>query len=142
MGAKVQTTQTELLTPQQKALLNSMMTGSSNLMSGMQFGQSWGGPGSTSRQGYGGTPWNTVPPQSGGGGGMGGPRSGGGGGMGGGGKLQSAPMAPIPSSSGYQATNPGNPGVSSVNPWGMAAYSDRNQIVSPIVNPFRRNLGG
>jgi hypothetical protein len=118
MGAKVQTTQTELLTPQQKALLNSMMTGSSNLMSGMQFGQSWGGPGSTSRQGYGGTPWNT---------------------QGGGGKLQSTPMAPIPSSSGYQATNPGNPGAS---PWGMAAYSDRNQIVSPIVNPFRRNLGG
>lgn len=139
MGAKVQTTQTDLMTPQQKALLNSMMTGSSNLMQGMQFGQSWGGPGSTSREGYGGTPWNTVPPSSGGGG-AGGPRAGGGGG---GGKLMASnPMAPIPSSSGYPATAPASPGMPAVNPWGMAAYSDRNQIVSPIVNPFRRNLGG
>ena len=146
MGAKTNITQADTMTPQQKALLNSMMTGSSNLMQGIQFGQGWGGPGSTSRQGYGGTPWNTQAPSAGGGdtGGRGDrdPRNGGGGKDPGGKLMASNPMAPIPSSSGYPATAPASPGMPAVNPWGMAAYSDRNQIVSPIVNPFRRNLGG
>lgn len=138
MGAKVQTTQTDLLNPQQRALMASMMTGSSNLMQGIQLGQSWGGPGSSSRQGYGGTPWGSKPVSDAPGqsvlpvqtGRPGAPPA------------SPAGMAPIPSSSGFPATNPGNPGAATYNPWGVAAYSDRNQLVSPIVNPFRRNLGG
>jgi hypothetical protein len=137
MGAKTKATTAPSMTREQMALLNSMMRGVGNQMQGISLGQTWGGPGTTSRQGLGGTPWDTtIRPGQDGQHGMQFPY---------GQAISQAqpggmPQAPIPSAAGFPATSPG-PGAPP-NPFGMAAYSDRNQIVSPIVNPFRRNLGG
>jgi hypothetical protein len=123
MGAKTKITQAPTMTPEQTALLNSMMRGSSNQMQGMSLGQTWGGPGTTSRQGYGGTPWDTrVPVEN--------PFT----------KFL-GPQAAIASAPGAPAGQPSGPG-SVVSPFGLAAYSNRDNLVNPFVNPIRRNIGG
>jgi hypothetical protein len=123
MGAKTSVKQAPTMTPEQIALLNSMMRGSANQQQGMTLGQSWGGPGTTSRQGYGGKPWDTS----------------------------SNPFTPFLSAGMPQAAVPGAPGssggqaggpASMVDPFGLAAYSNRDNLVNPIINPFRRNIGG
>lgn len=132
MGAKQKITQAPTMTPEQLALLNSMMRGVTNQMQGFTLGQTWGGPGTSSRAGFGGKAWDTggtpsVNPwfQA-----IANTRPRGAVGM---------PQAPIPGAPvGPAGMNPGQ----APNPFMLAAYSDRNQLVSPIVNPFRRNLGG
>jgi len=124
MGAKTKITQAPTMTPEQLALLSSMMRGSTNQMQGVSLGQSWGGPGTTSRQGAGGTPWdpsiNPVSEFLGPGG------------------MPQAPIAGAPAVPGGQQGGSG----AMVNPFGLAAYSNRDNLVNPIVNPFRRNIGG
>jgi hypothetical protein len=131
MGAKTKITQAPTMTPEQLALLNSMMRGATNQMQGVQLGQTWGGPGTTSRQGIGGTQWNPSAPAQGGGSnpftqflGPGG--------------MPQAPIAGAPAVPGGQQGGSG----AMVNPFGLAAYSNRDNLVNPIVNPFRRNIGG
>jgi hypothetical protein len=139
MGAKTDVSSVSTLTPEQKVLLDSMMRGVTDQMQGFQFGEGWGGPSNESYgngSGYGGKVWSP--------GGAGQPWSRGGAngpGMTTRAISAAAPpqqgMAPVPAANPVQASNPNN-----LNPFGMAAYSNREQLVSPIVNPFRRNIGG
>jgi hypothetical protein len=144
MGPKTNISTAPTLTPEQKVLLDSMMRGVTDQMQGFEFGEGWAGPSFDSYAngaGYGGKPWTDD-------------RSGAAGGASpiGGGITPQAPgrlpmttranasaMPPmaVPAAKPIQASNPNN-----VNPFGMAAYSNREQLVSPIVNPFRRNIGG
>jgi hypothetical protein len=128
MGAKQKITQAPTMTPEQIALLNSMMRGATNQMQGVQLGQTWGGPGTTSRQGIGGTPWNPSAPAQGGGSN---PFT----------QFLGLPEAPIAGAPGAPGGLPGRSG-SVIDPFGTAGYSNRDNLVNPIVNPFRRNLGG
>lgn len=135
MGAKTKIEQAPTLTPQQKALMDSMMRGAADQMQGFIFGQGWGGPSFESYNpgvGYGGKAWDTRTDAQ---------KSGGSGPLGMGGlpgisnqALQS--MSPIASAPG--ASPQGGGGF--VNPY--ASFSNRDNIVNPLVNPFRRNLGG
>lgn len=138
MGAKTKIEQAPTLTPEQKVLLDYMMRGATNQMQGFILGEGWGGPSFESYEpgsGYGGKAWDTSKPASGSGAGRGGRT----GGRRGGGPESATGAAiasmPIPSAPG---TAPVKPGF--VNPY--ASYSDRDKLVNPVVNPFRRNLGG
>jgi len=153
LGAKTNIDQASTLTPEQKVLMDSMMRGVTDQMQGFILGEGWGGPSFSSYNsgsGYGGKAWNTARPVALTGAGArpeagrpgADPREGGANGGGGNDRGRSltgqaiAGMAPIASAPG---TGPSGPG-GFVNPF--ASYSNRDQIVNPIVNPFRRNLGG
>lgn len=147
MGAKTDITQAPTMTPQQKALLDSMMRGVSGQLQGFPLGEGWAGPSFDSYRpgsGYGGSTFNMGRPATPAG--PLGPIRGGGApvatapGAGGGFNPMMAAlngMARVPSATAPQPSNPG-----AVNPFSPAAYSNREQLVSPLVNPFRRNLGG
>lgn len=141
MGAKTQVTQAPTLTPEQKALLDSQMRGVMGMMQGFNLGAGWGGPSFESYNpgaGYGGKTFDMSKPATGSAARVratvqkpslqqppGNPMFA---------ALQS--IARIPSAAGQ----PGAPGL--VNPASAASYSNRENLVAPVVNPFRRNLGG
>lgn len=113
MGAKQKVTQAPTMTPQQLALLNAMMRGVQNQMQGVTLGQGWAGPGTTANQGVGGTPWSTQP---------------------------NPPVNPIFAAI-KSASMPVDPNAAP-NPFTDQGYAMRDQATGPIVNPFRRSLGG
>lgn len=126
MGPKQKVTQVSNLTPLQQALMDSQIRNATTMMQGQVLGTTYGGPGTTSSQGFGGrgygmpngyVPAGTAPPPN--------PL------------LAALAKLRIPGS-------PGAPGTASamIDPSSPAAYSNRENLVSPIVNPFRRNLGG
>lgn len=144
MGAKTKITPTSTLTPEQKALLDSQMRGVYNAMQGLNLGAGWGGPSFESYNpgaGYGGSkfdmttggaplptpapsrprPWSPAQAQS----------------------SQQNPMLAALQSVSRIPSAPGAIGSAGmVNPTSPTAYSNRENLVSPLVNPFRRNLGG
>lgn len=140
MGAKTSVTQAPTLTPEQKALLDSQMRGVMNSMQGFNLGTGWGGPSFESYNpnvGYGGMKFDTS---------LGATRAG----------STVNPMARLTAKPAQQTnpmlaalqsvavpSAPGMPGGAGrmVNPTSPTAYSNRENLVSPIVNPFRRNLG-
>ena len=124
--------------------MDMIMRGSTSAIQGFQLGEGWAGPNDASYtpgSGPGGKKWDssqvgvpTPPPD-------GPPRNEGDDPSK---RVQGAPsltgqaiagMAPIPSAPGTAMPPPGF-----VNPFG--SYSDRDKLVNPIVNPFRRNIGG
>jgi hypothetical protein len=136
MGAKTKTLST--LTPEQSALMNSMMRGVMGSMQGFNLGAGWGGPSFESYNpgvGYGGKTFDMGrtadlsrrPGQAG--------------------QPQAAPANPMLAALQGIAI-PGAPGVGGgsaaglVSPTSAASYANRENLVTPIVNPFRRNLGG
>jgi len=142
MGAKTKITQAPTVTPEQKALLDSIMRGATAQMQGFNLGAGWGGPSFQSYNpgvGYGGTRFDMSPKAAGR------PRI-----------LsrsmhEPAPAAAAPVNPSLMALQsiarvpgaagqPGQAGM--VNPMSPAAYANRENLVSPVVNPFRRNLGG
>jgi hypothetical protein len=152
MGAKTKVNQAPTVTPEQKALLDAQMRGVYNAMQGFNLGAGWAGPsfGSYDPQaGYGGMrfdmtsggaplPQPKIPPHIQAMRGMMAARP-----------QQSAPAQANPMMAALQsvARIPGAPGQVGgapgvVNPTSAAAYSNRENLVSPVVNPFRRNLGG
>lgn len=139
MGAKTKVTQATTLTPEQKALLDSNIRGVMSMMQGFNLGTGWGGPTNESYNpnvGYGGMRFDMRKP----GAPSGGPitpnqlRQPAG--------RQNPAMAALQSIAvpGAQGMTGGAPGL--VDPRSTAAYSNRENLVTPIVNPFRRNLGG
>lgn len=120
MGAKTHIEQASTMTPQQLALLNSQLRNVRQFTEGMVLGQGWGGPTFESYQpnvGYGGKRWGTARPQAAG------------------------AMPPAAQALGAAPAGPATqPSV--MNTMSPAGYQQTNQIVTPFVNPFRRNLGG
>lgn len=138
MGAKTKVTQATTLTPEQKALLDSQIRGVMGMMQGFNLGTGWGGPSNQSydpRVGYGGMPFNTRGPASGGG--PVGPA-----------QLRQPAGRANPAMAALESIAiPGAPGAAGgapgmVDPRSPAAYANRENLVTPVVNPFRRNLGG
>ena len=152
MGAKTNVSQAPTVTPEQKALLDSMMRGVYNQMQGFNLGAGWAGPSFESYNpgaGYGGKAFDMtakgapVPPSfqarmtdkfrnvfdR-----MGGAR-------------QANPYLAVLQSIARPAAAPGAPGAAGgpggvLSPTSTAFYNNRENLVSPVVNPFRRNLGG
>lgn len=138
MGAKVKTTQATTLTPEQKALLDSQIRGVMGMIPGFNLGTGWGGPTNESydpKVGYGGMQFNTGRPAQGGG--PVGPR-----------QLRRPLSQASPAMAALESIAiPGAPGAAGgapglVDPRSPAAYANRENLVTPVVNPFRRNLGG
>ena len=112
MGSKQKITQAPTLTPEQQALLAAKIRSAMAMSQGINLGQGWGGPGSY-------TPMNAA--------------------------TGKAVPQPAPGRNPYidaiaAAGSP--PPTMANNPFGMGAYSNRDALVNPMVNPFRRNLGG
>lgn len=147
MGAKTKITQAPTLTPEQKALLDYQIRGVMGMTQGFNLGTGWGGPSFESynpRVGYGGQMFDMGPAPAAGAGqaGLGGPPAP---------KQAPAPAARAsfnPMMAALQSVAiPGSPGIPGgapgmVSPTSAAAYSNRENLVSPFVNPFRRNSGG
>lgn len=140
MGAKTKVEQVPTMTPQQQALLKAMITGVTGQMSGFELGAPWMGPS-----------WSSYSPQPFNMGGAGSSVPPGSGAMRPGDRREAGPMrqpgqanpmsqalmAPIP-----QSQAPQGDLRSMLSPFGWNAYGVRDQYTAPLVNPFRRNMGG
>lgn len=140
MGAKTKVTQATTLTPEQKALLDSNIRGVMSMMQGFNLGTGWGGPTNESYNpnvGYGGMKFNTQARPASSGSRPVGP-----------GQLRQPSGGVNPAMAALESIAiPGAPGATGgapglVDPRSPAAYANRENLVTPVVNPFRRNLGG
>jgi hypothetical protein len=113
MGSKQKINQAPTLTPDQQALLSAKIKANRLMAMNLILGQGWGGPNS-------GQMVNAGTGQA----------------------VQPAAPAAQGANPLAKAIASATPGQVENDPFGMAAYSNRNALVNPIVNPFRRNLGG
>jgi hypothetical protein len=138
-GSKTNITQAPTLTPQQQALLELMLRGTTNAMQGQVLGEPWRGP---SWDSYSPITWDSSAQGSGD---MGDTRGRGdkAGDRGGSGRVSAMSTILRPQGVPSAPTAGGQPTPRSfLTPFGWNAYGARDNYTTPFVNPFRRNIGG